>query len=174
MVGWTQVTARVCTFVAATGVAVLVAACGSSGKSPSATSSMGSSSTPAGAVAIGTANGPDGTYLTGADGRALYLWLGDVNGGSKCLGQCATQWPPLITTTSASATDGVQSSGLGTITRSDGSKQVTYKGHPLYYFAADSGAGVITGQGSDSFGARWWLVAPSGAAVTKVTAPTGY
>ncbi len=174
MVDWTHVRARVCTFVAAMGVAVVAAACGSSGESSSATSSMGSSSTPGGAVAIGTANGPDGTYLTGADGRALYLWLGDVNGRSKCTGQCARQWPPLITTTSASASDGVQASDLGTITRSDGSKQVTYKGHPLYYFAADSGAGVITGQGSDSFGARWWLVAPSGAAVTKVTAPTGY
>ncbi len=133
-----------------------------------------SSSAPAGALVIATANGPDGTYLTGADGRALYLWLGDGNRTSRCSGNCATQWPPLTTTAPATPSNGVAAAGLGTITRSDGSKQVTYMGHPLYYFAADSGAGVITGQGSDSFGARWWLVAPSGAAITKVTAPTGY
>ena len=174
ILGWTQARAQAYTFVAAAGLALLVAACGSSGKSSPATSGTPSSSTPAGSVVIATANGPDGTYLTGADGKALYLWLGDGNGTSRCSGQCATQWPPLITTTPATASDGVQGADLGTITRTDGGKQVTYKGHPLYYFAADSGAGVTTGQGSDSFGARWWLVAPSGAAITKVTAPTGY
>jgi predicted lipoprotein with Yx(FWY)xxD motif len=160
--------------VAATGVALIVAACGSSGGSSTMPSGKPSSTAPAGAVVIGTANGPDGTYLTGADGRALYLWLGDGNRTSRCSGTCATEWPPLTTTATPTSSDGVQAAGLGTITRSDGSKQVTYMGHPLYYFAADSGAGVITGQGSDSFGARWWLVAPSGAAITKVTAPTGY
>jgi Secreted repeat of unknown function len=51
-------------------------------------------------------------------------------------------------------------------TRSDGSKQATYDGHPLYYFAGDSGPGQTSGQGSDSFGAKWWLVAPTGAAIT--------
>lgn len=160
--------------MAVTGVALAVAACGGSGGSSKTSSGKPSSSAPAGAVVIGTANGPDGTYLTGADGRALYLWLGDRNGTSRCSGNCATQWPPLTATASATPSDGVKAAGLATITRSDGSKQVTYMGHPLYYFAADSGAGVITGQGSDSFGARWWLVAPSGAAITKVTAPTGY
>ena len=59
------------------------------------------------------------------------------------------------------------SADLGTITRSDGTKQVTYKGHPLYYYAADTSPGQVTGQGSNSFGAKWWLVAPSGAAITK-------
>ena len=54
-------------------------------------------------------------------------------------------------------------SDLGTITRSDGTKQVTYDGHPLYYFAGDSGAGMASGQGSDGFGAKWWLVSPAGA-----------
>jgi hypothetical protein len=52
------------------------------------------------------------------------------------------------------------------ITRSDGSKQVTYDGHPLYYFAGDSSSGMATGQGSDEFGAKWWLVSPSGSDVT--------
>ena len=64
------------------------------------------------------------------------------------------------------ASGGAKTSDLGTITRSDGSKQVTYDGHPLYFFAGDSGAGQLTGQGSNGFGAKWWLVAPSGAEIT--------
>lgn len=58
------------------------------------------------------------------------------------------------------------SSDLGTVKRSDGSTQVTYKGHPLYYFAGDSGAGQTNGQGSNGFGAKWWLVSPAGSSIT--------
>jgi hypothetical protein len=64
------------------------------------------------------------------------------------------------------ATGSASASDLGTITRSDGTKQVTYDGHPLYYYAGDSGSGMASGQGSDSFGAKWWLVSPSGSDVT--------
>jgi hypothetical protein len=62
------------------------------------------------------------------------------------------------------------SADLGTITRSDGAKQVTYKGHPLYYYTADTSAGQTTGQGSNQFGAKWWLVAPSGSGITSGSA----
>jgi hypothetical protein len=64
------------------------------------------------------------------------------------------------------AAGGAKASDLGTITRSDGTKQVTYDGHALYYFAGDSAAGQTNGQGSDSFGAKWWLVAPTGSKIT--------
>ena len=69
--------------------------------------------------------------------------------------------------------------GWRPIPRSDGRKQVTYKTHPLYYFVVDAGPGTTKGQGSDSFGARWWLVAPSGAAITvngssSVSPPIAY
>jgi len=64
------------------------------------------------------------------------------------------------------ASGGAKASDLGTITRSDGSKQVTYDGHPLYYFSGDSGPGTAAGQGSDGFGAKWWLVSPSGSDIT--------
>jgi hypothetical protein len=64
------------------------------------------------------------------------------------------------------AAGGAKASELGTITRSDGTKQVTYDGHPLYYFVGDSAAGQANGQGSDNFGAKWWLVASSGAKIT--------
>jgi hypothetical protein len=63
------------------------------------------------------------------------------------------------------ASGGANAADLGTITRSDGSKQVTYKGHPLYYFVGDTAAGSLKGQGSNNFGAKWWLVAPSGTAI---------
>ena len=156
------------------GVALVVAACGSSSSSSSTTSSpaansstpSSASSAPATGVAISTAKGSDGTYLTGASGRPLYLWVADSKGMSSCSGACAKAWPPLITKATPTASGGATAGDLGTITRSDGSKQVTYKGHPLYYFIADSGPGKIKGQGSDNFGAKWWLVAPSGAAIT--------
>jgi hypothetical protein len=69
-------------------------------------------------------------------------------------------------TGTVTAAGGAQASDLGTITRSDGTKQVTYDGHPLYYFSGDSGSGTASGQGSDGFGAKWWLVSPSGSDVT--------
>ena len=68
---------------------------------------------------------------------------------------------------------GVNASDLATIARADGTKQVTYKGHPLYYFVDDSGAGMTTGQGSDNFGAKWWLVGPSGAAISAKVSSSG-
>jgi len=85
---------------------------------------------------------------------------------SACTGACAGAWPPVTTTGTATASGSAKASDLGTITRSDGSKQVTYDGHPLYYFSGDSGPGTATGQGSDGFGAKWWLVAPTGSDVT--------
>jgi predicted lipoprotein with Yx(FWY)xxD motif len=156
------------------GVSLLVAACGSSSPSSNTssvaatptTSSSGSSSA---AVSIGTAKSGGGTYLTGASGRALYLWEADSSGKSNCSGACAGAWPPLITKATPVASAGVKAADLGTITRSDGAKQVTYDGHPLYYFVGDQGPNSTSGQGSDQFGAKWWLVAPSGAAITRST-----
>ncbi len=170
------------------GIAVIVAGCGSSSSSKSSatqaaaatpspySSGSGASNKSAGSTAsavIGTAKGPAGTYLTGASGRALYLWVADGNGKSSCSGACAGVWPPLISKGTPSVTGGVNAADLDTITRSDGSKQVTYMGHPLYYFVADSAAGKTTGQGSNSFGAKWWLVAPSGAAITSGSSKAG-
>lgn len=152
---------------AAAGVALLLAACGSS-SSGQATKSA--STKPAAAKASGltisTAKGSKGTYLVGPSGRALYMWVADSNGKSACSGTCAQNWPPLTTTTGPKAASGVNASDLGTIQRSDGAKQVTYKGHPLYYFIEDSGPGMTSGEGSDNFGAKWWLMSPSGAELT--------
>lgn len=160
--------------VAATVVlALILAACGSSSSSSTASSpaansspySSGSSSSATGA-AVGTAKGPVGTYLTGASGRALYIWVADSNGKSSCSGACASAWPPLTTKAPPTAGGSALASDLGMITRTDGSKQVTYKGRPLYYYAGDTGAGTTNGQGSNQFGAKWWLISPSGGTVS--------
>jgi predicted lipoprotein with Yx(FWY)xxD motif len=147
------------------GVALLVAACGSSGSTSSA--SAPASNTSAGAIAISTTKGADGTYLTGASGRAVYLWDADTGDMSTCSGACAKAWPPVITKSAPTASGGAQASDLGTTRRSDGLEQVTYKGHPLYYFVGDTHSGDVTGQGSNNFGAKWWLVNESGSAITS-------
>jgi predicted lipoprotein with Yx(FWY)xxD motif len=175
---------RACGVGALVAMTSLIAACGSGSSSHGSTSAGGASaSTRSSASAvpaeIGTATGPDGTYLTGSSGRAVYQWVGDSDRKSNCSQDCAAAWPPVITTAAPIPAGRVVASELGTITRPDGSTQVTYNGHPLYYFVLDAGPGTTKGQGSDSFGARWWLVAPSGAPVTaggssSVSPPTGY
>ena len=147
------------------GVALLVAACG--GSSSTSSASAPASNTSAGGIAISTAKGADGTYLTGASGRAVYLWDADTGDMSTCAGACAQAWPPVITKSAPTASGRAQASDLGTTTRSDGLKQVTYKGHPLYYYVGDTRSGQVTGQGSNNFGAKWWLVTQSGSAITS-------
>jgi predicted lipoprotein with Yx(FWY)xxD motif len=151
-------------------VALVVAACGSSSTNASAGSAPGnapSASSPSGSTtSVGTASGADGKYLIGSSGRALYLWVADPTGKSVCAGACAKFWPPVLTKAAPVAAGGVTAGQLGTISRANGGKQVTYDGHPLYYFALDKSKGSVKGQGSDNFGAKWWLVAPTGTAIT--------
>jgi predicted lipoprotein with Yx(FWY)xxD motif len=162
--------------------AATVAACSSAGSSSSAapapaspagaSSPSAAASSPAaaagasGGTVITTAKSSAGTVLTTGSGRAVYLWVKDTGDMSNCDGACAGAWPPVTTTATATASGGAMASDIGTITRSDGTKQVTYDGHPLYYFSGDSGPGTASGQGSDGFGAKWWLVAPTGSDVT--------
>jgi predicted lipoprotein with Yx(FWY)xxD motif len=121
----------------------------------------------AGGVTVTTANSSDGVHLTDASGHTLYMWVADKDGKSACSGACAAVWPPLTTKGKPAASGGAMASDLGTVARSDGSMQVTYSGHPLYYYASDSKAGDITGQGSNGYGAKWCIVAPSGTAITS-------
>lgn len=156
------------------GLAALLAGCGSmgygSGSGGSTTPPAGSGS---GAVTISTQHGSAGTYLTGS-GRALYLWEADTGGKSTCSGACATVWPPVLTTGTPHGSGGVNAGKLGTVKRSDGKMQVTYAGHPLYFYTSDTSAGQTTGQGSKGFGARWWLVSPSGTAIQSGGGSSGY
>ena len=156
----------------AAAVALIAAACASGGGSSSSApaSSAGGAASAAssgsGATVITTATTSAGSVLTDGSGRAVYLWAKDSGNTSACSGACAGAWPPVTTTGTVTASGSATASDLGTITRSDGTKQVTYDGHPLYYYAGDSGSGMASGQGSDSFGAKWWLVSPSGSDVT--------
>jgi predicted lipoprotein with Yx(FWY)xxD motif len=153
-------------------VALLVAACGGYRSSKPSSPAAGSNSPTAAKLTIGTGKGPMGTYLTGSSGRALYLWVADTSGASNCSGECARVWPPVLASATPNVAGGVNASDLGTIARGNGSKQVTYNGHPLYYYLADPRAGTTHGQGNDGFGAKWWLVAPSGAGITATAVST--
>ncbi len=160
------------------GVALLLAACGSgssgygAGSAPASASATTSAAAATG-TAITTAKGHVGTFLVGQSGRALYLWVADGNGKSSCSGSCARVWPPVSATGTSVASGGAMTADLGMITRADGTKQVTYKGHPLYYYVSDTGSGTTKGQGSNSFGAKWWLLTPSGAAITSKGSSSG-
>jgi predicted lipoprotein with Yx(FWY)xxD motif len=103
-----------------------------------------------------------GTVLVGPNGRTLYLFEKDKGGKSSCSGACASVWPPLTTSGTPKASGGVRSSLLGTTKRAGGVKQVTYKGHPLYYYVTDTKSGQTTGEGVKSFGAEWYVLATSG------------
>jgi predicted lipoprotein with Yx(FWY)xxD motif len=141
------------------GTALLASACSSTPSAVSATSQPSSSAT-----VITTMSTPDGTILS-VGGHAVYLWEKDTTAASQCSGACAAAWPPVTVTGVPEAAGAAKASDLGTFTRADGTEQVTYNGHPLYYFAGDTGHSE-NGQGSDGFGALWWLVSPSGTAVT--------
>ena len=111
---------------------------------------------------VATANSALGTILVDRGGRTLYLFEKDRRSTSACSGACARYWPPLIARGKPTAAGSVRASLLGTTRRSDGSRQVTYRGYPLYRFAGDTEPGQTTGQGSRAFGAGWFVLSPAG------------
>jgi predicted lipoprotein with Yx(FWY)xxD motif len=116
-------------------------------------------------------NGELGQILdAGSRHLTVYAFAGDRGAQSRCAGACATAWPPVTTTVRAKASGGARSAALATTRRAGGIKQVTYKGHPLYYFQGDRSAQTAAGQGLDAFGARWYAISPNGHVVTKTPA----
>jgi predicted lipoprotein with Yx(FWY)xxD motif len=150
------------------GVALVASACSSSKTTSSGGSAPAgggaSSGGSGGMVTVETHSGPMGTYLTDGAGRSLYMFAADSATKSACAGACLTYWPPLTASGGVHASGGVSSSKLTTLS---GSKQVVYAGHPLYYYKQDTAPGDTSGQGSTNFGAKWWLLAPSGAPITS-------
>ena len=143
---------------------LLAAACGGGGSS----SAPAATSTPAAAAAatggtVASASSPLGQILVAKNGMTLYMFASDQNGKSSCSGACAKFWPPYTGTPKAGS--GLRASLLGTTMRSDGTAQVTYDGHPLYTYSGDPAPGDVNGQGVSTFGALWWVVAPSGKVV---------
>jgi len=148
--------------------ALLLAGCGSSssggGSTASSTMPTSSAPAPAAAVDVTTKHSKLGTILgAGPKQLTVYLFEGDKMGASSCTGACAGVWPPVTGTPSAAGA--AKATLLGTIKRADGTTQVTYKGHPLYFYAkdvADGDAGDAYGEGVKSYGSDWYVVAPSG------------
>jgi len=114
------------------------------------------------AATVKTRHGKLGTFLVGTNGRTLYLFEKDKTKKSTCADACATAWPPLLTTGKPNAAGKAKASLIGTTKRADGKTQVTYKGHPVYYFVQDKKPGDTKGQGVDGFGAEWYVMSPSG------------
>jgi predicted lipoprotein with Yx(FWY)xxD motif len=161
--------------------ALTLAACSSGGGSGGTSGGMGTGTGSAGtggmstggSVEVDAHQGSLGTYLTDSKGNTLYLFVADPSGKSTCNGSCAAAWPPLVAQGTPKAGSGVDAGKLTSVTRDDGSKQVAYDGHPLYYFVQDESAGDTAGQGVDGFGALWWVVAPSGSAITSMPSSGG-
>ena len=118
-----------------------------------------------GAASVALANSSLGRILVDGEGRTLYLFEADKGTTSACEGACASAWPPLTTDGKPTAGTGVSAARLGIADRGDGTTGVTYNGHPLYTFAGDSAPGQATGQGSDGFGAEWYVLSAAGNAI---------
>jgi predicted lipoprotein with Yx(FWY)xxD motif len=107
-----------------------------------------------------------GKILVNSRGRTLYLFKKDSGTKSACFGACATAWPPLRVSGKPTVGRGATASLLGTTRRSDGKRQVTYSGHPLYTFIMDKQSGDTHGEGFTAFGGRWFVLSPAGKQVS--------
>jgi predicted lipoprotein with Yx(FWY)xxD motif len=120
---------------------------------------MITASTATGAMVAVSQNDTLGSFLVDDKGMTLYLFTKDTPNVTVCYDQCATNWPPLLTTGDPVAGEGVDASKFGTTERTDGTLQVTYNGWPLYYYITDAKAGDVTGQ---EVGDVWYVVSPAG------------
>jgi predicted lipoprotein with Yx(FWY)xxD motif len=147
-------------------IAVAIAGCGGgSGNAnarPSTTTTKQPSASGGGAATVNVRSTSLGKILVDSRGRSLYLFEKDTGPKSTCSGACASAWPPFGTKGKPMAGTGVKAALLGTTTRSDGTTEVTYNGHPLYYYAGDQKAGDTNGQDLNQFGASWYVVSPAG------------
>jgi predicted lipoprotein with Yx(FWY)xxD motif len=134
--------------------------------SPGVSKSPGAAMSAAPAV-VTTASTRYGMILVDGAGRTLYLFEKDRPNQSECSGACAEDWPVFHGGTTAKAATGANAAMLGTIKRADHTTQVTYNQHPLYYYSDDAGRpGEIRGQNVNAFGARWYVVSPTGNKIT--------
>lgn len=153
-------------------LALIAAACGSS--APSSSSGAGSSSsagtTSSSSSALKTAKIGGATVLTNAKGFTLYSFAPDTSTKSNCNGSCIHYWPPV----KGPATAGPGVTGkLTVITRSDGSKQAAYNGHPLYTYIGDTKPGQDKGNGLNLSGGLWHVITVSGSAAPASSSSGG-
>jgi predicted lipoprotein with Yx(FWY)xxD motif len=157
---------RLVVFAVGVGALGAVAAgCSSSGTASSSSPPTSNSA----AATVKTASSPLGQILVDGSGRTLYLYKPDTGMTPTCTGSCASTWPA-VTSTGKPQASGVSASMLATTTRTDDhATQVTFGGHPLYYFSGDAKAGDVKGQGTMGI---WFVVSPSGSAITTAPAPS--
>lgn len=168
--------------------ALLVAACGGSNSGSSTTPTNAATQVPPSAAAstepsaeasegaeayeveLGD-NDKLGKFLTGEDGKTLYLFTPDTTTKSNCNTGCIDSWPAFTVEGDETVKGGEGVTGtFGTITRDDGATQVTYAGHPLYYFSGDQAAGDVNGQGLNS---KWYVIGADGNAIMASTSSGG-
>lgn len=145
-----------------------LAACGSKKSSGTPAATTGTAPTAAvdkSSVSVKATSSRYGKVLFDGKGRVLYLFTRDRARNSRCYGQCASRWPPFLTSGRPRAGDGASPKLLGTTRRQGGTTQVTYRGHPLYYYEGDRKPGEILCQNVVEFGGTWLIVSPSGKAV---------
>ena len=156
--------------IAASGVAamaLLAAACGSGGGVYGAGTPVGNASAaPATATTLALANSKLGQILADSSGRSLYDFEADTGTTSTCISPgCVAEWPPFIADGTPQVAAGLAADQLGTTSRPDGRQQVTYHGHPLYYFAGDTQPGSTAGQALNDNGGPWYVVHADGTPV---------
>ena len=150
--------------------ALAIAGCGTTGnanngKAGPATTTTTSAAKHANSAVVGVRDTKLGKILVDAQGRSLYLFEKDTGAKSTCFGACASAWPPLTTSGKPTAATGATASLIATIARSDGAREVTYNGQPLYYYAGDQAAGDTNGEGLDAFGGGWDVLSPAGSKI---------
>ncbi|MBS1870702.1 MAG: hypothetical protein JSS99_13685 [Actinobacteria bacterium] len=159
--------------------APIAAGCGSGSSGSTTTGGTAMHQQSGGALTVKTASSSGlGTILVDAQGRTVYLFQRDRGPTSTCSGACIAGWPAVTTHGTPQASGGAAAAKLGVTKRGDGTTQVTYAGHPLYYYAGDSAAGDTNGQGVNAFGALWYVVGTNGSAITTQASgggsPSGY
>jgi predicted lipoprotein with Yx(FWY)xxD motif len=147
-------------------IAIAIAGCGggSSHSGNSTTPQMGANSqaSPTTSTTVAVRATKLGRILVDSNGRSLYLFEQDKSPASTCYGACASLWPPLTVSGTPKAGAGIVASKLSTSKRKDGKAEVTYAGHPLYYYAGDQKPGDTAGEGLNDFGANWDVLSTSG------------
>ena len=167
------------TFLASAAVipltALTVAACGGGAAataSPPPAPPKTTATPPTQTATVRVANSRLGRILVDSGGQTLYLFKADTRTSSACSSACAAAWPPLRTGATPAVAGGANSALVSTFARSDGARQVTYNGHPLYTFIQDHKPGDVNGQGLTAFGAAWFAVSPAGNQISSH--PTGH
>jgi predicted lipoprotein with Yx(FWY)xxD motif len=152
---------------AAAAAAVVIAGCGGSSGGHGYAQTAPSKTAGNAAPTVALAPSKFGRILVDAHGRTLYDFVADKTTASTCYGACASLWPPLTVSGTPKAGPQIRASLLGTTKRTDGTAEVTYNGHPLYYFASDTKPGDTTGQAINQFGAPWYVLTRDGREITN-------